>query len=278
MPGEHASPTGGGWSAKSSYPAYRVDLIAPYGPEATSIGGGGERFMTGSSNAWTTIAGCTLRDFRATANYTPALGAILFTNCAFSGEVTLKAETTPGFGSCVFLDCRMDMARRLAPGDAADEAKSATSAAFLLNCHAEGSVFSVASTNAPKPFAAGCDLRDCYAWAANATRLAVSTSFRDCTVVCPSAWDIDGQTSAPASASGSLLGVTGTNGAAVAWGTLTGSVATNAEAVAAALGADFRPAVTNWRYRYVGYGSAAERALRDSMLESIRAALGAAAD
>lgn len=99
-------------------------------------------------------------------------------------------------------------------------------------------------------------------------------SLTDCTVVCPSQADIGEAGRIPAT--GCLIGV-GTNGAAVAWSGLENSVITNAAAVAEAVGADFRPAVTNWRYRFHGYGSAAERAFRDSVLESIRSALDSAA-
>lgn len=280
LPGVYSSPTGA-YATKGEYPAHRVRFVAPHGPEKTTITGGGERFFTGSSNAFTSVEGCTLTGFKVARNTQPAFFGLHFTNCTFTGEVWQSLpEKAPTFRSCLFDDCRVDLARRVE----SDAASSNSGSAFLSACEAERTVFNVTSTNAPKLLLCGSALRDCYIYAEGVSRLAVSTaqgtalggamSLTDCTVVCPSQADIGAAGRIPAT--GCLIGV-GTNGAAVAWSGLENSVITNAAAVAEAVGADFRPAVTNWRYRFHGYGSAAERAFRDSVLESIRSALDSAA-
>ena len=275
MPGTHPSPSGD-FSTKNAYPAYRVHFVAPYGPEKTRLDGGGERYFTGCSSVFTSISGCALGGFRIINNSHPAFFAVSFTNCVFTGDVwQSSAEKAPAFEHCLFADCRADLARTVQ----ADGASQNLASSFFVGCEAWDSVFAVANTNAPKVFAYQTVFRNCHVWTENASRLAVAgqstlgnaAAFRDSTVICPSAGEIFG--SVPAT--GCLLGI-GTNGAAFAWGGATNSVLTDAATLSAALGGDLRPAVTNWRYRYLGYGSAAERAVRDSMLESIRAALEAA--
>ena len=275
LPGTHASP-GGDFSTRNVYPAYRVHFIAPYGPSRTTLDGGGERFFIGASQAFTSVSGCTLRDFRIKNNSVPAFFALYFTNCVFTGEIwQSSADKAVTFEYCLFDDCRANLARCLTN----DSESSNLGSSFLYGCEAERSEFYIANTNAPKNFAYQTVFRDCYIWTENVSRLAINgnsilgnaAAFYDSTVVCLSANEIYGTVPAD----GCLLGV-GTNGTAFVWNGVTNSVLTNATALAAILGADYRPAVTNWRYRYLGYGSAAERATRDSMLESIRAALEAA--
>lgn len=272
MPGTHPSP-GGDFSTKNAYPAYRVHFVAPYGPGRTRLDGGGERYFTGCSSVYTSISGCALDGFRIINNSHPAFFAVSFTNCVFTGDVwQSSAEKAPAFEYCLFADCRADLARTVQ----ADGASQNSASSFFVGCEARDSVFAVANTNAPKVFAYQSVFRNCHVWTENASRLAVAgqstlgnaAAFIDSTVICPSAGDVYGNVPA----TGCLLGV-GTNGAAFAWGGATNSVLTDAATLSAALGGDLRPAVTNWRYRYLGYGSAAERAMRDSMLESIRAAL-----
>ena len=275
LPGTHASP-GGDFSTRNVYPAYRVHFIAPYGPDKTRIDGGDERYFTGCSRVFTSVSGCSLSGFRVVNNSTPAFFALYFTNCVFSGDAWQPSkEKAPVFEYCIFEDCRADLARTIQT----DGESSNSMSSFFMGCEAWDSVFHIANTNAPKNFAYCSVFHNCYVWTENASRLAIAGSsvlenaaaFIDSTVICPTAGEIFG--SVPAN--GCLLGV-GTNGTAFAWNDVTNSVLTNATALAAILGADYRPAVTNWRYRYLGYGSAAERATRDSMLESIRAALEAA--
>lgn len=280
LPGVYSSPTGT-YSTKNEYPAYRVHFVAPHGPDKVTMTGGGERFLTGCSNAFTSVAGCTLTGFKVAKNSQPAFFGLHFTNCVFTGEVwQSNPEKAPTFGSCLFDDCRVSLARRVE----SDAASSNSGSAFLHGCEAERTVFNVASTNAPKVLLYGSALRDCYVYAEGVSCLAVGSSqgtvlggvmsLADCTVVCPSEAET-GSGTIPVR--GCLIGV-GTNGVAGAWSGLENSIVTNAAAIAEALEADCRPAVTNWRYRFHGYGSAAERALRDSVLESIRAALEAAAN
>lgn len=275
LPGVYSSPTGA-YSTRGEYPAHRVCFVAPHGPAKTTITGGGERFFTGSSNAFTSVEGCTLTGFKVVKNAQPAFFGLHFTNCTFAGEVWQSSpEKAPAFQSCLFNGCRVDLARRVE----SDAASSNSGSAFLSACEAERTVFNVASTNAPKVLLYGTALRDCYVYAEGVSRLAVrdsqgtvlggAMSLADCTVVCPSQAEVAG---GAIPATGCLIGI-GTDGAAVAWSGLKNSIITNAAAVAEAVGADLRPAVTNWRYRFHGYGSAAERAFRDSVLESVRAAL-----
>lgn len=276
LPGVHASPSGD-FSTKDAYPAYRVHFVAPYGPSRTTLDGGGERFFIGASQAFTSVSGCTLRDFRIKNNSVPAFFALYFTNCVFTGEIwQSSADKAVTFEYCLFDDCRANLARCITN----DSESSNLGSSFLYGCEAERSEFYIANTNAPKNFAYQTVFRDCYIWTENVSRLAINgnsilgnaAAFYDSTVVCLSANEIYGTVPAD----GCLLGV-GTNGTAFVWNGVTNSILTNATFIADMLTDGHRPPMTNWRYRFMGYKSADERALRDSMLESIRAALEAAA-
>lgn len=277
MPGTHQSPSGG-FSAKNSYPDYRVRFAAPYGPGRTTLDGGGVRCLTGCQSAFTTVDGCTLSGFIASNVNWHAFFGISFTNCVFEGDLYQSSfsSRTP-FDSCLFFDCQMDIARTVSNG----YTNMNGSAAFFSGCEAYDSRFIVANTNdnSRAVFSSGSVFRNCYIWAENASKFAVyytsvlgnAAAFRDSTLICPSAITNDGSVAA----SGCLIGI-GTNGSEYAWGRATNSVLTDAATLSASLGGDLRPAVTNWKYRFLGYGSEGDRALRDSMLESIRAALSGA--
>ena len=274
MPGTHQSPSGD-WSTKNKFPAYRVRFTAPYGPERTRLDGGGVRCLAGCSDTFTSVDGCTLSGFVVPNVNWIAFFGISFTNCVFEGDLYQSSfsSRTP-FDSCLFADCQMDVARTVSSG----YTNMNGSAAFFSGCEAYDSRFIVANTNdnSRGVFSSGSVFRNCYIWAENASKFAVyytsvlgnAAAFRDSTLICPSAITNDGSVAA----SGCLIGI-GTNGSEYAWGRATNSVLTDAATLSASLGGDLRPAVTNWKYRFLGYGSEGDRALRDSMLSSANVAI-----
>lgn len=274
LSGVHASPTGA-FTSKNDYPAYRVKFIAPYGPDKTIIDGEGERCFKGCQDAFMTISGCTLRNFTVRYLNRCAFFAVAFTNCVFTGDI-FQASEEKGmiFEYCIFEDCRANVTRTFGT----DGESSSLFSSFFIGCDAYDSVFVIAHTNAPKTFAAESYFKDCFIWTDSVKRFAIdgttaagtSAAFDDCTVICPSAAQ---EFETPVR--GCLLGINETN-SIPAWGG-TDTILTNAATVEAVIGSDYRPSVTNWFYRYNGYKSGSERATRNSMLESIRAALEAAA-
>lgn len=258
LAGDHSAPTNVEESAARRY-------FAPSGKGVTRVDGssGSEGFAAAY------VEGCTLTGLRAAKNGAAAFGGAA-SNCVIS--LSVHRQTAVGVaGSLTGCDVTCTL---MYPGDQ-------TMRGMLYGVQASGSVFRIGTTNdSAVVVQAGGDstLDNCVIMATNVGAIVYSgkLTLRDSTVICPSAslgWVNADNPSAAVVASGSLFGC---GAAADFWDVGgTGNVCTNAAAVAAAIGADFRPAATNWLYRFTGYGSAPDRALRDSVLASVRAALAA---
>ena len=275
LPGVHTSPSYEKSGNSSIMKPYHVRYIAPYGPDRTIIDGGRIRAFIGSDTGYMTVEGCTLRDFTGYGYYCPPFDTLYFTNCVFTGEVHRKSYKHLAVTGCVFDDCRFE-AMVTVDGTGQDYLRFAS---VFYGCEAFNSVFKPTYTNALELFNYSSRFENCYIdipnvnhfdFGGDTTGLGRSPGYTDCTIICTNA-----ATFADIKTSGCILGFNSVSNAP-SLTQLTNTILTNAATVAAILGDDYRPAVTNWRYRYNGYGSAHERAVRDSMLESIRAALEAA--
>ena len=272
MPGEYASPGGKGADGQD-YPDFRVHYVGPYGKEKTIIDGGAERLFFGCSSAFTSVEGCTIRNMRGRVNRPRFFGLYLY-DCA----VDISGGSTGyGFASCViekcyiygtayfasdssrifsgfFMQCDVfDTVVDITPTTEAGRTPSMIYASYLEN------VF-IRTNGAVRNFGAASD--------PYTSVLGNHISMKDCTIICAESTD---SFNVPPSV-GCLLGL-GNDSYTPTYATVTGSVCTNTAALASAIQSDFRPAVTDWRFRYAGYESAAERATRDSMENSIVDAL-----
>ena len=251
LAGEHTAPT----NIDASW-AHRY--FAPYGRERTRI--------VGHANAngfqATYIESCTLTNLYPNRNGYPAFSGVA-SNCTMHLKVVGKTTCTGILSStlrncdvsCMWVHTANQGIRGMLDGTAAYDS-------VFRMCSSNDCTISVHTTGAST-------FEDCVLIATNVGKFVYSGSmtFRNCTVLFPSASEWGS-----ASAYNSIIGcgegsgiwnIDGSNNVCSAYST-----------VLPMLGADFRPAVTNWQYRYHGYRSGQERAVRDSMLASIRAALG----
>ena len=275
LPGVHTSPSYEKSGSEAILKPYRVDYIAPYGPGKTSIDGEGKSFV-GSSNAFLSVEGCTLRNFSSNGRNCPALYAVAFSNCVFSGTIHRANYGQLLILSCVFEDCKFNA---MLTTDSTSNSMPLRFASEFYKCEAFGSTFVPTYTNTPALFSFSSRFENCYISITEAdqfdfsgedTALGRAPEYVDTTIICTNSAAFGNLRF-----DGCILGFNSVSNAP-SLTQLTNTILTNAATVAAILGDDYRPAVTNWRYRYNGYGSAQERAVRDSMLESIRAALEAA--
>ena len=271
LPGVHASPTAG--SDAQTYPDYRVHFVGAYGKENTIIDGGAVRVFFGCSSAFTSVEGCTLRNMWGRLNRPRFFGLYLY-DCTvdISG-----GQSGYGFASCVIEKCGIYGTAYFA-GDS-----SRIFSGFFMKCDVFDTVADITPTDvsgrAPSLFYASY-LENVFVRASGAVKnfgaasdpyvsvLGNSISMRDCTVICAESVE---SFNVPPSV-GCLFGL-GSDTTVPVYSTLTGCVPTNAATIAAIIGEGYRPPVTEWRFRYAGYESAAERATRDSMENSIVDAL-----
>lgn len=272
MPGEYASPGGKGADGQD-YPDFRVHYVGPYGKEKTIIDGGTERLFFGCSSAFTSVEGCTLRNMLGRVNRPRFFGLYLY-DCA----VDISGGSSGcGFASCVIEKCTITGTAYFASDP------SRIFSGFFFKCDVFDSVVDITSTEndgrKPSLFHSSY-LENTFLRVTGSVRhfgaasdaytsvLGNSISFKDCTMICEAAEE---SFNVPP-AVGCLLGL-GSATNPPAYAATTGCVCTNVETVAALIQRDYRPPVNEWRYRFVGYESAAERAVRDSMENSIVDAL-----
>ena len=272
MPGEYASPGGAGADGQD-YPPYRVHYIGAAGKQSTIIDGGGERVFFGCSSAFTSVEGCTLRNMWGRLNRPRFFGLYLY-DCA----VDISGGSSGyGFASCVIEKCYIYGTAYFASDS------SRIFSGFFMQCDVFDTVADITPTTeagrTPSMIYASY-LENVFVRANGAVRnlgaasdpyksvLGNSIGLKDCTIIC--AESADSFNVPPAT--GCLLGL-GSDTAVPTYATLTGCVCTNAATVVEVVGDGYRPPVTAWRFRYSGYESAAERATRDSMENSIVDAL-----
>ena len=269
LPGEYASPGGAG-SDGNTYPPYRVHYIGAYGKERTIIDGGEVRLLFGCSYGFTSVQGCTLRNMRGRVNR-PRFFALYLYDCAV--DISGGSQGY-GFASCVIEKCTITGTANFATDN------SRLFSAFFEESDVWDSVVDITSSedinHAPSLFYASY-LENVFVSVGGVVRnlgaasdpyksvLGNSLGLKDCTVICSQAAN---SFIAPPSI-GCLYGL----GDGATYTTTTGSVCTNVAAVLESIQSDYRPSVKDWRFRFAGYNSAADRSVRNSMENSILSAL-----
>lgn len=255
MAGEHAEPI------NTEATVSRL-FFCPYGKTRTTIRGR-------SANEYgfqpRYIENCTLADLSVSKNYYPAFSGNA-SNCVIG--VRLNKTTCQGILSSVLMDCDVSCVW-IRGGDQSYRGMLSDVAAY----NTRFSFSSESNTTISVHSSDNSTFEDCVLIATNVGKFVYSASmiFRNCTVLCATATEWGSATSY-----NSIFGCG--EGANIWQPGGTNNICGAYTNIAPLIGADYRPAVTNWRYRYTGYKSGPERAVRDSMLESIRAALEAAAN
>ena len=255
MAGEHAEPI------NTEATVSRL-FFCPYGKTRTTIRGR-------SANEYgfqpRYIENCTLADLSVSKNYYPAFSGNA-SNCVIG--VRLNKTTCHGLLSSVLMDCDVSCVW-IRGGDQSYRGMLSDVAAY----NTRFSFSSESNTTVSVHSSDNSTFEDCVLIATNVGKFVYSASmkFRNCTVLCPTATEWGSAT-----AYNSIFGCG--EGANIWNPGGSNNICAAYSEVLPLLEADYRPAVTNWRYRYNGYKSGPERAVRDSMLESIRAALEASAN
>ena len=281
MPGIHLAPTnivGGQVGMADDYPEYRIHLIAPYGKGKTIIDGEGARGLWGCSYPFASVEGCTIRNTKVRRANRPVFFAVYFVDCDFD---TSNNPIEGSSRNCLFMYCVLErctvrggISATFSSGSGGDPG---ISSGVFESCDAFDTVFDLASTGTCYTAFRNSYFENCFYSIGKVRRfnsatessvLGNASGFRDSTIICPG--DFLDVPILPAV--GCLFGLGTTNSVPV-YSSIESSVCTNAATVAALIQSDYRPAVGDWRHRFVGYESAAERAVRDSMENSIVDAL-----
>ncbi|MBO5705594.1 MAG: hypothetical protein J6S05_01090 [Bacteroidaceae bacterium] len=284
LPGIHLAPTSvlggstGSWS-NIDYPAYRVHLVAPYGKEKTVIDGEGLRSYWGCSYPFSSIKGCTLRNMVSRKMNRPVFFAVFFLDCDIdaSNNPVMSNYATALFEYCVLEKCFVIGGVSQQYSDE-PEGSMSSAGAIIESSDSFDTVFDLATTGMCKSVTRNSHFENCFFRIGKVWRFSISetdgsvlgneSGFFDSTVVCPAL----SSEYVMSTAVGCLLGL-GSVDESPAYGRMTESVCTNAATVAALIQSDYRPPVGEWRFRFVGYGSAADRAVKNSMENSIIDAL-----
>lgn len=248
LPGEYAVPSDIGVSPQR-------DFFAPYGKTRTTIKG---KTSDKYGLQVRSIRDCTLDDLVADSNGYPSFHGIA-SNCVIKTRTTGSINSGIG-GSTLYgceVECLLDMS-----GDQGMRA-------MFIESVVKNSTVYIYTTNNHK--AAVCSLypvtfENCFISGTNIGSFVYSSSatLRDCTVLIP-----ENATMGNLTAYNSLIGYG--DGTATPGGT--GNICGAYTNIAPRIGADLRPAVTDWQYYFHGYGSERERAFKEAVKSSILAEL-----
>ena len=281
MAGEHKSPSGRfsgiHENGKDVYPEFRVHLVAPYGAEKTILDGEKKRAYWGCNYLISSITGCTIRNFISPVNNNPMFFAVYFYRCTIELENCSDPLCAVGFYGCILEQCSVNGVVSTAASWQDREAGR-----FFYQSDLFDSVFDIAVTNDTsgvpsffqRTYVENCFLSIEAAYNFHVSHIESSLlgnrdAFVDCTVICEQS--VNSFNVPPAT--GCLFGLGDITNSIPAYSTVTGSVCTNAAAVLATIQSDYRPSVKDWRFRFAGYNSAADRSVRNSMENSILSGL-----
>lgn len=281
MAGEHKSPSGRfagiHENGKDVYPEFRVHLVAPYGAEKTILDGEKKRAYWGCNYLISSITGCTIRNFISPVNSNPMFFAVYFYRCTIELEICSKPLCAVGFYGCILEQCSVN-----GVVSTTGAWQYMTAGRFFYQSDLFDSVFDIAVTNNTSgvpSFFQRTYVENCFLSIEAAYNFHVSDTessilgnrgaFVDCTVICEQS--VNSFNVPPAT--GCLFGLGDITNSIPTYSTVTGSVCTNAAAVLATIQSDYRPSVKDWRFRFAGYNSAADRSVRNSMENSILSGL-----
>ena len=244
LAGEHSVPTNVDASEQRRY-------YAPYGKAHTIVRG---KTLDPWGFQVRYIENCTMIDLVADKNGYPSF-------CGHATNCTISTRTTGGVNSAFLYstleDCEVECLW--------DFATDQSDRPMFTTATVRNSTIFISSTNNYRVTLcySSCAFENCYIVASNVSKFVYSgsTSLRGCTVLIP-----DNAGWGSLTAENCLLGCgegdgvlnTGTNNLCAAY-----------SEIAPRIGADRRPAVSDWRYYFYGYKSAADRAFRDAVKASI---------
>lgn len=272
-----------GGTGENDFPSRRVQLVAVSGPSITSIDGelnsGSERrLIRGSDLAWTVFEGFTFRNAAAAppSDFTGVYETSYFYNCVFEDTAFAPSHARLPFMFCVLDCCRMKSTVTV----------SGSAATALYDCMGYGceiydSVLEwTNATNATGACNTFSNTRavNCFIHAPDVARPPCNPSTAlnvlgnrgamiDTTFIAGSAAAFLGGTGV--SYTNCLVGVT-TNGAAWLPPLRATTYCDTASNVLGGVGSDYRPTSARPLWRWYGYGSEADRAQRDAIIETWR--------
>lgn len=247
LAGEYAVPTNAVSQSRRYY--------APYGKAHTIVRG-----KTSDPYGFQvrSIEDCTMIDLVADKNGYPSFHGSA-SNCVIKTRTT--GSINPGIGGSTLHSCAVECML--------DYSGDQGMRAMFVESVVKNSIIHIYTTNSYK--AAVCSLypvtfENCFITGTNVGSFVYSSSatLRDCTVMIP-----ENATMGNLTAYNSLIGYG--DGTATPGGT--GNICGAYTNIAPRIGANYRPAVTDWQYYFNGYESAADRAFRDAVKASISAEL-----
>ena len=282
LPGVHTSPRYLSWrSGGENLPPYGVRIVAPYGPEKTSIVGDNARQFIGHEDFSTSVSGCEFRDFVGHSFRLPPFYNVVFSNCVFKGEISSldRSDSCGLFLGCTLDHCRIEAAcKPMGVADLTDIYEAAYAATFA-GCAIMDSVIAPEWKNGASLFSCGSTFYNSYVEMGTAecvdgvlvNYVGDVSRFVDTTLISTNVTSF-GFNGAVSTWHACLIGFNAPDNIPV----LTNnelSVITNALAVKESIGADLRPGDMEWRFRFAGYESYNDRATRDTLYNSVKSLL-----
>ena len=255
LPGEYAVPSNVDASELRRF-------YAPYGKARTIVRGKTSDLYGFQVRS---IENCTMIDLVADKNGYPSF-------CGHATNCTISTRTTGGtnvaFLNSTLEDCEVECLWD--NNTAAQGVRSMFYATTYEKNTIRNSTFFITSTNGfttSLVSGSSTEFENCYIVATNISHFVFTgkAQLKDCTVLIP-----DNATWGNLTAENCLLGCGEGDGVANIG---TNNVCAAYSVIAPRIGADYRPAVTDWQYYFKGYKSAADRAFRDAVKDSILAEL-----
>ena len=231
------------------------DFFAPYGKRFTTVKGK-------TSDLWgfqvKSIRDCTMDDLVGDKNGYPSF-------CGYATNCIINTRTTGSVNSAILIStiedcvvkCLWDYTANQGARSMFDESVFRNS---TIHVYATNGYFASLCSTYPVTF------ENCFITGTNIKHFVYtgSATLRDCTVLIP-----ENATMGNLTAYNSLIGYG--DGTATPGGT--GNICGGYTNIAPRIGADLRPAVTDWQYYFHGYGSERERVFKEAVKSSILAEL-----
>jgi hypothetical protein len=240
------------------------DFFAPYGKRFTTVKGK-------TSDLWgfqvKSIRDCTMDDLVGDRNGYPSFCGYA-TNCIINTRTT--GTINPAFLCSTVEDCVITCLYDYPANQNGNNRAMFHALTYEKNTVRNSTIYIVSTNNYPAALVSGgngADFENCHIVASNISHFVCSASARlkNCTVLIP-----DNATWGNITAENCLMGCGEGDGVLTVG---TNNVCAAYSEVAPRIGTDYRPAVTDWQYYFKGYKSAADRAFRDAVKDSILAEL-----
>lgn len=273
LPGKYDLPTALTGTSETAT-GHVATVVGVGGRDSVTVDCGGANLIgSATASAWQVFRGCSFvnaavpsagmgQGLRAAYQYA------IFFDCAFSGQLDVR-NSYWGFCCCGFDGCTFSHTVAYLTSNTPDHAYGT----IFNYCDAFDSVIECAVTNGTPNAAYATFFHNVYARFTSVCRLSQgwgSTPFGNRGGWSSSTLVVDSVANTSTfnePSTNSIFGLCATlpNG----WSSAAHAVTANATNVLAAIGADRRPAVDNWRWRCYGYGSEGDRAARNTAANQI---------